>query len=125
MRRPRRTKFNDQAKAVVEYLISEHDMTVTQIAEICQVDKSFISRCKNGERELSYDHLDRLSLALDVVPGALLFAAMPMRVPHRNPRLRELHEQCVALLNAASPGFQKPKKRKRDDGETPPTSAAA
>jgi transcriptional regulator with XRE-family HTH domain len=87
---------------VIEYLMSR-GMTVTQIAAVLKVSKSFISRVKSRQRSLTIDHL----LAIEDVIGQplplLLLEAIPLdTVP---PDVRPLYEETLKLFraNAAPP----------------------
>jgi hypothetical protein len=125
-KRTRRTKLNGLASSVVNYLIDRHRMTVTEIARICEVDKSFISRCKNGERELGESHLTRLADSLRVGPGALVMAAMPTPW-NPDPELRGLQEKCNKLMHLVDQLLVSVREReaaKGQDRSKPPSAAA-
>ena len=117
----RRIALTQIAADVVNYLIDERGMTVTEIAAVCGVGKSFISRCKNGEREFGPGHLDAIAEALDVLPGALLIAARPPKIDHPNPKVREIQRLCVELMEQSDRVTQAFRER---DASRPASSAA-
>ncbi len=97
----RRSKLTDLSKRVIEYFCSKMDLTQSQIAELLEVDKSFISRVRNGERELSSFHLERLAVALGVDVGVMLIGAVKSTNKKLRPNLQEIADLCEkAILTA-------------------------
>ena len=94
----RRTSLTRSASQLVRYLVEEKGLTVSEIARLCDVDKSFISRCKNGEREFGTGHIERIADAVGVLPGALMIAATRPDKPHPDPEVRQLQDACVKAM---------------------------
>lgn len=90
----RRRSLTKQAARVVNHMIDEHGMTVTQIAEICGVHKSFISRCKNGQREFGPGQIEKFAEHLNMPTGAMLLAMHPPKPDHPDPRVNEARRLC-------------------------------
>jgi transcriptional regulator with XRE-family HTH domain len=96
----RRVKLTALSKRVIDYFCSKIELTQSQIAELLEVDKSFISRVRNGERELSSFHLERLAGALGVDVGVMLIGAAKSDKPLR-PEFQKIADLCEqAILTA-------------------------
>lgn len=75
-------------------------MTQQEIADLLEVDKSFISRVRNGERELSSFHLERLAEQLGVDVGVMLIDASRPTKPV-SPEIQNIMDLCEkAILTA-------------------------
>jgi transcriptional regulator with XRE-family HTH domain len=97
----RRSKLTDLSKQVIDYFCSKIELTQSQIADLLEVDKSFISRVRNGERELSSFHLERLAGALGVDVGVMLIGAAKSSNKKLRPELQEIADLCEkAILTA-------------------------
>lgn len=93
----RRRKLTEMSKAVIEYFCSRVSMTQTEIAGLLEVDKSFISRVRNGERELSSFHLERLAEALGVDVGVMMIDASRPTKP-LSPEYQKIMDLCEKLI---------------------------
>jgi plasmid maintenance system antidote protein VapI len=96
----RRRSLTKQAARLVKYLLDERRMTVTGIAEVLDVHKSFVSRCKNGTREFGPGQIERLADHLGLPPGAMLLAAHPDDVDPGDARVREARRLCREAIAA-------------------------
>jgi transcriptional regulator with XRE-family HTH domain len=96
----RKTRNNAVASKLIDYLIEKRSMSQTQIAEVLSVDKSFVSRVRTAERDLSTHQLRQLADHLGVPLGALLIQAMP-RPAKMNPDLAEIASLCERLMHLA------------------------
>ena len=97
----RRSKLTQLSKEVIEYFCSKIELTQSQIADLLEVDKSFISRVRNGERELSSFHLERLAGALGVDVGVMLIGAVKSKDRKLRPDLQKIADLCEqAILTA-------------------------
>ncbi len=94
----RRSTLTRSAAALVKYLIDDRGLTVMEIAKICGVDKSYISRCKRGEREFGTGHIERIADAVGVLPGSLMIAATAPATPHPDPEVRKLQASSVTAM---------------------------
>jgi len=96
----RRSKLTELSKTVIDYFCSKIELSQSQIAELLEVDKSFISRVRSGERELSSFHLERLAEALGVNVGVMLIDASKPTKP-LPPDLQKIADLCEkAILTA-------------------------
>lgn len=96
----RRSKLTALSKTVIDYFCSTIEMSQSQIADLLKVDKSFISRVRNGERELSSFHLERLAGAIGVDVGVMLIGATKSDKPLK-PELQKIADLCEqAILTA-------------------------
>lgn len=66
-----------------------------QLAEVIEVDPSFISRLESGEREPSLGTLKEISAAVAAPPGVLLAIALLADMPEEN---RERYQPVIAQL---------------------------
>lgn len=88
---------------LVNYLASHHEVSQERLASILEVDPSFISRVRSGERSLTVDHLSLIETELSIPLGALLLAARPLPVvAKKNAKLRALAEQAIHDLDKAA-----------------------
>ena len=94
----RRLSLTRTAARVTNYLIDTHGMTVMRIAEILGVHKSFVSRCKNGEREFGPGQIEKLAGHLNMPAGAMLLAMHPEQPPHADPRINEARRLCREVI---------------------------
>ena len=94
----RRRSLTQQAARVTNYLIETHGMTATQIAAVLGVHKSFVSRCKNAEREFGPGQIEKLADHLNMPPGAMLLAMLPEKPPHADPRINEARRLCREVI---------------------------
>ncbi|MEL7238617.1 MAG: helix-turn-helix transcriptional regulator [Planctomycetota bacterium] len=127
----RRSNLNRQTAEVLNWLIDKHGFTVSRLAEVMQVDRSFASRCKNGEREYSTKHVQRLADAINMPVGAMLMASCPpRRREDESPEKKEildLAEDFIAKLDALDAKFkaQLAAKEASSAKEQPPTKRSA
>ena len=96
----RRRSLTQQAARVTNYLIETHGMTVTQIAAVLGVHKSFVSRCKNAEREFGPGQIEKLADHLNMPPGAMLLAMSPEKPAHADPRINEARRLCREVITS-------------------------
>jgi transcriptional regulator with XRE-family HTH domain len=89
-------------------LLVDRGMTLTEIAGILGVTKSYISRVKAGTRKFTLDHLSLLEDALDVSLPVLLVEAIPRDLV--KPELRRLHEMTLQLLRSTGSGARSTKR---------------
>ena len=88
------------SRDVVNYLIDKQGMRASNIATICGVNRSHISRVRTGERELATVKLSALAEHIGMSFGAMLSAIHPPKVDHPDPRVRDLQRKCVEALQA-------------------------
>jgi transcriptional regulator with XRE-family HTH domain len=79
-------------------------MTLTEIAKILAVSKSYISRVKAGTRKFTLDHMSILEDALGASLPVLLVEAIPRALV--KPELRRLHDLTLELLRSTGSGAQ-------------------
>lgn len=96
----RRSTLNNVSADVVEYLVTRRSLSQNEIAEMLRVDKSFISRVRNGEREFSPNQLSRIADALGIPLGAMLIDARPPSKPATG-ETKQLVDLCERLLRNA------------------------
>ncbi len=100
------------AATVIGYLIRERGLTASQIADVLGVHRSFVSRCKAGERELATGNLRALADHMGMSIGALLLAAHPPRLDHPDPAVRRLERAAVDALEKLSALSEKIRQRR-------------
>jgi transcriptional regulator with XRE-family HTH domain len=83
-------------------LMHERGMTLTEIARILGVTKSYISRVKAGTRKFTLDHMATLEDALGASLPVLLVEAIPGHLV--KPELRRLHDMTLELLKSTGAG---------------------
>lgn len=95
----RRRKLTELGKAVIEYFINRTQLSQQDIAQILEVDKSFVSRLRNNERELATHHMEALADYLEVPVGVMLIeACRPTRpVTPEIQKIMDLCEKAVLL----------------------------
>src|SRR5262245_52910972 len=77
-------------------LMVERGMTLTQVAGLIGVTKSYISRVNSGQRSLTLDHLAKFERTLgEPIPWLLMKAIPPESV---TPELRPLYRATLKLL---------------------------
>ena len=98
-------------------LLVEQGMTLTAIAKLIGVTKSYISRVKSGERSLTLDHLGRLGEKTGQPLAFLLLKSMdPKSVP---PEIKPLYRMAWKMM--APPV---PRNRSRARASNPKSRAA-
>ncbi len=100
MSHARRSNFNKISSRIIRHLMDKHGMTMTAIAQVVGVDKSFISRCASAERELSSRQMAALADHFDMGLGAFLLSTRPPREP-RSEQEREIFGLIRNMMNAA------------------------
>ena len=83
-------------------LFSDRGMTLTQIGEMLDVSKSYISRVKAGTRNFTLEHLSKLENTLGESLPLLLINAIPPE--SMSPELRRLHDVTRHLLETTGAG---------------------
>ena len=97
--------FKNLSSGVVE-LLCERGMTLTEIAKLIGVTKSYISRVKAGTRSFTLDHLVRLERAVGEPLPWLLVKSIP--IASVSAELRPLYKATLKLLDPA-PGRRRKK----------------
>ena len=110
----RRTSLTGLSSQVINYLIDKRGLTVTQIAEIAGVDKSFISRAKSAQRELAIQHLERFADHFNVDVGVLLLDSAPP-IKTKDPAKLKLIALCDKLIQRADAFTSAMKKQHKTD----------
>ena len=85
-------------------LMVDRGMTLTDIAKILGVTKSYISRVKAGTRKFTLDHMALLENALGASLPVLLVEAIPRDLV--KPELRRLRDMTLELLKSTGTGAQ-------------------
>ena len=85
---------------LVDYLVERRNLSQSDIAQIIGVDKSFVSRVRTGERELSPSQMDMIAEHLRVPLGAMLIDATEPRKPASKDK-QALLEMCDRLMREA------------------------
>lgn len=85
---------------------SERGLTLSQVAELANIDVSTLSRLESGKRRLALDHVQPLAAGLGVSADELLGAPV-----ERDPRVRRRTREVdgltiVPLTNRAAAGLQ-------------------
>ena len=83
-------------------LLIDRGMTVTGIAEMLGVTKSYISRVKNGKRKFTLDHMSTLEKKLKVSLLVLLMQSIPRESV--SPALRPLYDETLRMLKITGSG---------------------
>ncbi len=117
----RRTSLTAQAARVVHHLTEKLGMTQSEIAEIIGVHRSFVTRCKNAEREFGPGHINAIAEHLGLPMGAFLMAVSPADLEHPNPKVREVQRLAAELMTQLDE-FRKSRKQASADVE--PATAA-
>jgi len=84
-------------------LMVERGMTLTEIAKVLGVTRSYISRVKAGTRKFTPDHLSALEEALGASLPVLLIEAIPRELV--KPQLARLHDITLELLKSTGSGI--------------------
>jgi transcriptional regulator with XRE-family HTH domain len=94
-------------------LLVERQMTLTQIAQMLGVGKSYVSRVKAGTRNFTLDHLAILENELGESLPVLLIKSLPRKAGP--PNLRKLYDMTLRLLETTGSAAQRshPKRRPR------------
>ena len=93
----RRRKQTELGKAVIDYFITKTRLTQQEIAEILEVDKSFVSRLCNSERELATHHMEALADYLNVPVGVMLIEASRPKKPV-TPEIQQILDLCEKAI---------------------------
>lgn len=83
-------------------LLVNRGMSLTEIAEVLGVTKSYISRVKSGTRKFTLDHLEILEDFLQASLPVLIMEATPRESVR--PELRPLHDMTLKLLRSVGSG---------------------
>ena len=100
----RPSNANQVSAELISYLVTSRGLSQNQIAEVLEVDKSFISRVRAGERDLSSRQMRRLADHLDVPLGAMLIDSTP---PPKRPLTgdrKQIVDLCQQLMAKADQG---------------------
>jgi transcriptional regulator with XRE-family HTH domain len=97
MRRPRLTRVSQE---LLDYLVEQKGLTQNEIAGVLDVDKSFVSRLRSGERQFSPLQMEILADHLGVPLGAMLIAATDPKEP-LSPEQQELSDLCAKVMRQA------------------------
>ena len=89
---------------VVKYLQEEKLMTLSRIAELLEVHKSFTSRVRKGERSFTLSHLEKLAKALDKPLSVLIMEATPIESAPKD--LEKLYAAFRALMAKLSQALE-------------------
>ena len=95
--RHRRSNANAMSADFVDYLVTRRGLSQNEIADILQVDKSFISRVRNAERDFPSRQLRVLADQLDVPLGAMLIDSRPPGPPPTG-EIKQIADLCEKLL---------------------------
>lgn len=113
-RRARRTRSSNRVAAdLMIYLVDTRGITQSEISEALGVDKSFVSRVRAAERDLSTDQLRRLADYVKLPLGAMLLAASkpkPTSAPVSEERQKflDLCDRLVQLADRALADMKTP-----------------
>jgi transcriptional regulator with XRE-family HTH domain len=116
----RRTRLHKVSADLITYLVERRHLTQSQIADMMGVDKSFVSRARRGERELSPNQIAEIADQLNVPMGAMLIDSHPPIKKSISKEKRELLDLCDRLMRRADAARaaigaeqeHKPKRRK-------------
>lgn len=87
------------SKGIVALLV-KRGMTLTEVAKLLGVSKSYISRVHSGVRSLTLDHLWRLQESLgEPIPVLFLNAMDPASIP---PNVRSLYRAAVKMASVGN-----------------------
>ena len=96
-------------------LLVDRGMTLTEIAKMLEVTKSYISRVKSGTRNFTLDHLAKLEQAVGESLPWLLIKAVPR--DSVSPKLRPLYDSTLRLMETTGSGTRaakrEPQKKRR------------
>src|SRR5438034_9502498 len=93
----KRTVSPQFSRDVVNLLV-ERGMTLSGIARLLRVSKSYISRVKSGSRNFTLDHLARIEREIDQSIPVLMVQAIPRN--SLEPELRPLYDATIQLLQS-------------------------
>lgn len=86
-------------------ILEKRGMSLTEIATLLDVSKSFISRVRSGTRSFTLQHLSAVSVKLDIdLPMLLMEALDPSTLKPEN---RKLYNMTKRLLERTSPKRKK------------------
>jgi transcriptional regulator with XRE-family HTH domain len=94
----RRTSFSAISSKLVHYLAEKGLLNQSQIAEVLDVDKSFISRVASREREFSPTQMQQLADHLNLPLGVLLLDSNRPTKPATGKR-KEILDLCERLIH--------------------------
>ena len=97
----RRTRLDKVSIDLITYLVDRRHLSQNQIADMIEVDKSFISRVRRGERELSPRQMQQIADCLGVPLGAMLIDSHPPIKKPISKEKRELLDLCDRLMRKA------------------------
>ena len=110
----RRTNFNKLSSRLIRHAVEDRGMTMTAIADVLGVDKSFISRVASEQRELSGNHMHRLAEHFGMSMGAFLLSVDPPRKP-RSDEERKVFGLIHSMMESCDAALEILKKRERAD----------
>lgn len=111
----RRTNLNELSSRLLNYVVEKRGLSMTEVATITGVDKSFVSRVKSAEREFSIDHLEAIADHFGVELGVLLIdSAPPLKEPN-NPHHVKLREMCHDFMRKADALTARIKEKERQE----------
>lgn len=102
----RRSNANAVSAELVEYLVTRRGLSQNEIAEILEVDKSFVSRVRKAERDFSSAQMRRIADHLNVPLGAMLLDAQPAASRPKNADTKHIADLCEKLMHQADAAIQ-------------------
>jgi transcriptional regulator with XRE-family HTH domain len=103
-------EYSNVSAGVVSLLV-DRGMTLTQIAKLLGVSKSYISRVGAGNRSFTLDHLIALEQAVGEPLPLLLLQAIP--IESVRPELRPLYASTLKAVSGGRPERKSNKRRAR------------
>jgi transcriptional regulator with XRE-family HTH domain len=88
--------------SIARYVAASVQLTQQQLAEILDVNQSYISRVMNGEKNFTLSHLELLGQFLGIPVAVLVWKATASQLP-TNRAKQDLFESIDDLLRAAYP----------------------
>lgn len=111
----RRRNYSKISSKLVEYLVDSRGLSQTDLATILGVDKSFISRVRSGERELSPTQMDMFAQHLNVPLGAMLIDAGDWkRVADKPHPHQDILDLCRKLMLEADDALKALREENKD-----------
>ena len=86
--------------ANVKALRDRSDLNQDHLATYLNVGQSFISKIESGERALTSDMLDKLSVLFGVTPEDLMSESTPESTISHSLRAREIHGEDLETISA-------------------------
>jgi transcriptional regulator with XRE-family HTH domain len=96
----RRLPNRSVASKLVDYLVEKRGLSQNEIADVLEVDKSFVSRVRAQERDLSPEQMSAIADHMGVPMGAMLMDAVRTERVH-SPEKQKILDMCESLMNKA------------------------